>query len=584
MNAPASFRERVHAYLDGLLTGPECETFFQEIRSSPEAAREFARIARLDADLAQALNAAPPVPLPFLTIRQDTGREPDLPLDASTATWWHSRGQPALDHIWGPATAVLLHAAVLLLILRWTFPSGERPVSPSAPVQLSRRPEPLEHFDARLQESAREQTLRPSLSWIPGSTDEPDPRTGFLPSLTGLLGPEPPDLSVAPERTGSGSDRNIGFPGIAHFDSTLLLPGPFGGRRADGRAEQHAYYAPAWGRRGELAAQIGMNWLAGRQQPDGAWPRTSENPVRLAALSAASFLSFAPVPSETTGQAALHAIRFIETQQLPDGRFDPDPGAHALATLVLAETWALWRLPAGDVRLNRAIEALVREPSPAASWASMSPERASSGIGWQAQALAQLIRLYPEREDLRPAAARLIAQLKTLHDPASGVFAFSGARTAEDRNRMTAAAVSALTVLGEPHSPECVRGRRRLLRQSPRVLAAELADHSPEHLFFLFDALTARPQTDSLDWMARAAETVARLQDTSGAWTTATHQPDERRTAAAALALTAHLRHTPPAGSRTARGWLFDPARLLATLFPEKPGRPVEALFKKGKA
>jgi hypothetical protein len=515
MKIDDSIRGLIQAYLDGLLSDEERTALFAALRNSPEAAREFACRTRLESALGQTLK-----PEPAWSVRDFENEA-----DRAPETRWkgHRPGPQRMDHLWGPASALLLHAAVLLIILRWTLPGPNPSDERLTQISIGRDLAPLEPFEESLPEFSSRAGLIPDLatampteSFAPAA---PDAISG-IPRLAAL----PP---AAAQTTGS---------------SRLDAPDGFATRTGTARSERHAQAAPGWGERAEIAALAGLEWMGSEQGPDGAWSGTTGAEVRATALGAAALLAFAPVPADAQGRSALQAIRFLESRQGPDGQFDADPSLHALATLVFAEAWALWRLPEFPDRLQAATGRLLQEQE-CKDFGTSARAVSGSEAGWQAHALALLLRLHPEREEIRLAAAHLTGILKTRYDPARGLFLLSGPVSAADRNRISAMVVSALQILGEGQSAECTQARQYLLRQSPSTLAADFAQSSPESLFFLFDALTRQAGPEAAGWLSGAARTVLAAQDASGAWPDGQGRKPPLHTAATVLALSAHVRH-----------------------------------------
>lgn len=515
MSVEDSIRDQIQAYLDDLLSEGERRRLFETLRQSPEAAREFARRVRLETSLSQVMK-----PESAWTLADfEHGLEP---AHEGPSGGFRFRRQ-TLDHIWGPASAVLLHAALLLLILRWTLPSPEPAGESLARVDLRDAPAPLDSFESSLPGFDSRVALIPDHAVPPGAmTEAPDAAAGIggMPSLAAL----PPD-----------SDRAAGA-------IRLDVPDGFSTRTGAARAECHARFAPGWGALADSASLSGLDWLGTEQLPEGYWASDSGADLRATALGAAALLAFAPAPDDSKGRTARLAIRYLESRQDADGRFDSDPGIHAMATLVSAEAWTLWRRSGSRERLQTATRELTRASETEEYWSS-APAVDGGAPGWQAHALALILRLQPEHAEARLAAARLTGILKTRYDPAKGLFLRSGPVPPEERNRISALVVSALQALGEGRSPVCVQARQYLLRQRPAEMAADFAKSSPESLFFLFDALTQGPDPAPNAWLEDAAQAVLAAQDPSGAWPDARKIGTPLNTASAVLALSAHVRH-----------------------------------------
>jgi len=516
MNTEDPVQARIQAFLDDLLSEQERAALFLELRESPVAAREFARLTRLESALRQALHPEPALSL------SDLGEE--LATAPAQGRWWHWPNQQILDHLWGPASAVLLHAALILLILRWALPRPNSVSEQITPVSLGRQLPPLEPFESAFPDM--------------------DPRTLMIPDLA-----YPMEVNSYPDEAVANA---IGIPlpdawpvstlKDAAPDSKLKVPAVFLARIGSARTERHAQAAPGWGVRAEQAARSGLDWMRSTQASDGSWSEADGGSLRATALAAAAFLSFAPAPGDPQGRPALQAIRFLETQQRKDGRFDLDPGRHAMATLAFAEAWGLWRLPEAGARLDAATAALLLAQDRDGYWES-AEARSVSALGWQAHALALILQLHPDREEVRLAAAHLTGLLKTQFDPAKGLFLFPKNVSPLDRNRTTAMAVSALQALGEGSSAECQQGRQFLLRQSASTLASEFTKAAPDSLYFLFDVFARRPGADSAGWLAEAARTVLAEQSAAGAWTDSENRLASLNTSSVILALSSHVRY-----------------------------------------
>jgi RNA polymerase sigma factor (sigma-70 family) len=186
----------------------------------------------------------------------------------------------------------------------------------------------------------------------------------------------------------------------------------------------------------EAAVQLGLQWLAAQQQPDGRW-QIGKNPgtaswinrstdITATALALLPFLARGETHKgsqdiNTYTKQVEHGIRFLLAQQKPDGSLMGSPTGmytHALATIALCEDFGMTADPMLKGPCQRAIDYLVKaQSSRLGGWRYGGPGQQDSDLSvssWVLMALksGQMAGITPPRETLEKAAA-FVQKLET---------------------------------------------------------------------------------------------------------------------------------------------------------------------------
>ncbi len=510
----------IERYLDGVLTEAERLELNAALAADPAAARRFAAQARFDHALylhfhrAAAASAAREALAAALA-----GADAAQP--AVRLTPWYGR---ALDHVWGPSIAVLAHAALLLLLVRFVFLP--------APV---RRP--------TMAVAVPEAEPAPMLEAIEPAPD-PDAAPPVQPPLPRLRLPEPTTPPALPSR-----------PLAALPDASLApwptaptrapLPALYAGRApAERRAALHALADPDMADRLERAREDALERLARTQAPDGRW---RDDEIGDTAATAAVLLAFfaghhtpgTPLYGETVARGLRWLLADPGRAVAADTAIDPQ----AARLLALAEAQALTRIPALAEAVGEAAETLVTGQRSDGAWPADdgTPSDEAVRMAWSVHALrlAAADGLAPPSADL--ATAQAIAYLKTRHDAADALYLTPTAADPGEEAMRVAAVWRTLRAAGEPTSPEARRASQRLGRELRR--AGSAADWPAVALHEAALALA----TDALAGDARAA---AALEGILAAAARRVYAGPETpgESALAALALSAPYRYRRAAG------------------------------------
>jgi hypothetical protein len=563
---PERFQHLLDRHFDDLLDEAGRAELERALAGSPERARDFVRAARFDgaierhfgrraAEAAAAaaarrameeVAAAPPARVP-------TPR----PARAwpAFAGWWR-------EHGWGTAIAVGVHAVLIALLLR---------------VVVFRRPEPPQGTTVALapRDEARFDEFRRDLPPWPSNAKDP---LIAVPSVA-------PEAALAPlpgvtPGAGDGVARGLRAPPLPGIG----VPAAFAARSAAERRRVLDRWAGADAPAIDAALVRAAAWLRLRQGADGSWPPSAgASDPAATALAVLAFLAGGDPPFPAADRMAVETgLAHLVSLQGADGRFRAgDPAVQALGTCALAEAYGLMRLPHLRDPLDRALQALAAAQQPDGSWTppgrGVEPIDDALRTAWNAQALrAASAAGLAEGPPLPLVRARAIAHLKSRQNPASGFFySRPGAPLRESPEfPLTAAAVSALTALGEGRSPEARFGLGSLRRAGGG--AARPGDARPgETDFFLAQAWAGGGEERAERLYRGLAREILARQASDGHWAAGGGESnaygDAGVTALRALALLAPCRYAADADAAAALAARFQPLELR----PAAPGPPL---------
>lgn len=129
----------------------------------------------------------------------------------------------------------------------------------------------------------------------------------------------------------------------------------------------------------EAAVTKALKWLATVQNEDGSWgdtdPAYAYHTVQLTCLALLAYLAHGDTPqSADYGDAILKGLKLVsqwaETAYKHGGVIRGDWYAHARVGIVLAEGFAITRIPALERAMNKAIETLVKRMNPVGGYYS----------------------------------------------------------------------------------------------------------------------------------------------------------------------------------------------------------------------
>lgn len=252
---------------------------------------------------------------------------------------------------------------------------------------------------------------------------------------------------------------------VGDVSSPLVMKGLFAGRSSSGRKASLGKYGGRWGQFTEKAVLKSLRWLKTQQRPDGSWEKNADAMTGLALLA---FLAHGETPSsQEFGETVSKAIRFLagriqENGQIGGGGHKVYP--HAMATYALAEAYALTRIPSIKPGLTRAVKLIVESQGPSGLWDydwKKGPRMDTSVSGWMIQALKAAYLAGIHVPGLKETLDKGIAGLKRdMYNKETGAFGYTGIQGRNDS--MTGVATLCLELVGDGESREAKGGIKAL--------------------------------------------------------------------------------------------------------------------------
>ena len=451
MNETSRAEELIQKYLDDLASPEELAELDRLLREDREAARLFARLARMDSRLYGYFNAC----RARLGLAEQMAKEDD-PIDISALRarlLWHR----FLERLWGPAGAVILHLLLITVLFKFAIMSATKKEAPA--VQVVMEVQQSEQFDEF------EKELKP--------LDE-------LPQLVEPVMP-PEDVAMAQATTEEVLQAPAAAPAEDRVDfaeldmsmenkSALVMKGLYAGRSGAKRQDALASYGGQWGKHTEAAVLRALEWLKKNQAPDGSW---GPNKIAMTGLGLLTFLSHGETTSsEKYGETVQKALRFLVAQQDEKGLFtqggavessDPAVYAHGIATYAISESYGLTRIPSLKPVMEKAVQAILDGQQPAGGWNyrfSKAARRDTSVSGWMIQALKSAAIAGAENPGIRAALDKAAADLKSAQNPETGRFGYTEPGTGS--LGCTGIGVLCLQLLGQGAEKEARQGLQAL--------------------------------------------------------------------------------------------------------------------------
>ncbi|MBP7275620.1 MAG: hypothetical protein KBA51_05405 [Kiritimatiellae bacterium] len=420
-NPPPAWEAMMNRYFDGVITPSELETLSAVLRENPDAARAFVRAARMDSALYTHFH------------RQTAQREwseswsdtqAPLPLKLRLHAGWNRwRDRVEERRWWGPAGAVLAHAALIFILIRWAVPHTSAPSSESrdqiypAEIAMGDAPDGREPLDPvapipRPEPSEQLAEYHPDPLSLPEGA-LPDP---FADILAGLR----PEHAMRPPRE-PAPDRSA--PVFAPVEADLRLAAM---RRHLGSLADDA----------EEAARRGNEWLAQHQASDGRWDGSSRDEIRTTALPLLALLQQGEGPrSARYGSMVTAGLRWLLSRQQPDGWFGEsghDAEAHAWALATVSEAYRRSRIPSLRAARDRALAASLAAQDDGGLWARDPGYALDLGAtAAHMMAMDSALAFPPTELDVPEAMARAVRGVLSLRAPHVGAW-FASSRSALD--------------------------------------------------------------------------------------------------------------------------------------------------------
>ena len=538
-------------FFDDVITAAEKDELESALRASPGASRAFVRSARMDQALYTHFHREEALQALLARLPKGAGMAGDLvacepapaPAAARLRAWW-ADWRTRHEHVWGPAGAVLIHAVLLVLLVRWVIvsdtgkPKGEEiavTVFPreEAPPALDERPAALGHLP-----SDRPATPGP-LVRAPDDLKPVDPSS---------------DRPTAPPAL----NPLLAAPGSA---APLSPPPAFAGRSPANRRTLLDRHAGAWAARAETAVDRGAAWLTDRQSADGAWRGEGEasNPAAMTSLALLALLARSECTEGPEASRISHAFGHLLQTRQADGFFGSRGGngavyAHAIAVCAVSEGYVLTRIPALKSAAEEGVKLILAGQQDNGAWTygyARNGRRDTSVSAWQVQALRTAMLAGLQAPGLPDALRRAVGAFQA-NQCSAGLFRYTGTGDSGDRetDELTATALYALQLAGARTAPSTRKGGRAIARAAPRWSGGD--ERWPLcGVYFMTQAKFGEGGASWARWNEHLARGVLARQQPDGRW----ESPGGREaaygpvysTAMASLALSACYRFPPAA-------------------------------------
>ncbi|MBM4155843.1 MAG: hypothetical protein FJ221_12560 [Lentisphaerae bacterium] len=478
---PDELDSLIDRHLDGLLDDAGRARLDGLLRASPDAALRFARAVRMDERLYRHFHRRQALDLArSRLVASDVPRVVRL-----TRPEWLRR---AREHAWGPAAAIALHAALLLILIRWVVVTPPPTTGDGVEITLADRPDgaPLDRRPV-LPEDPGGLTLRvpgPSIAGPPPAEIEPpgvaDLRVAFLP-----LDANTAAAVADPSR-------------LAH----PLVAGRFGAERA----RRAALHGGPWSAAADRTTSNAAAWLASTQSADGAWHEEGSEDEALTSLVLLALMGRGETPVHGAHRAAVRsALQHLATQR-PEAL---SPRTAALRLCALADAVALTRLPALLTLLDGAVAAALDAERPGGGWAGRAPAADPLVTAWTVEALRIASASGIDDPRLAPALLRAAGALDATANPTSGLLYYPAPeRQGPLAQAETAASLLALQLAGEASGARLQRGLRALDAMSPSWPGADQPAAAVEALYFATRARFNEGGGGWMKWMAGLAPAI----------------------------------------------------------------------------
>ena len=412
------------------------------------------------------------------------------------------RLQRILDHVWGPTGSVFLHVLVILLLLQFVVqPKTVRDRAIEAVIE-EMNPADLDDFRREL--------------------DHMDP-----PPVDPVVNPAIP----APDLTADAADLAEVAPAMVEavdVFSPLKMPGlRFGVTASLRRAGLEA----TGDRHTDTEACVvrALEWLKGRQLADGSWSGdgAARNPAAMTGLALLCFLAHGETPasSERYGETVGRAIRWLAARQRPDGSFDDNAYANAIAVYAIAESYFLTRIPSLRLAMEGGLGRIVAGQQDTGAFTygyAKNGRRDTSVAGWQVQALKAGFVAGADVPGLETALRRCADGLRANHEPSTGRFLYAPEPGKAEGSRPTLACtgigVLSLQMLGLAGSREVEGGLRALAEHRPDYRAPEGTGRPLYAWYYITQAMFREGKGAWRRWNGAFARTMSAAQDADGSW------------------------------------------------------------------
>ena len=498
----------IEAYLNDALDAEGLARLEAELRASPEAARRFASAARWDSTIERAVRRSRSEQVVAPGSRPLAGR------------------RPLSEHIWGPAVALVAHAALLVFLIRWViFPSPPRRDDGGE----------ADGVEIALERPAE----RTALEGRPGELPTPPVEVRAPPASAAATRPgeslDPVAVWMDPEDAAVSASRAGG-------EVALTGPHPLTERRT---ATARAAYLAAGGvvaRQADEAAARAARWLAGRQSTDGAWREEGSDPQALTSLALLALLGRGDTHRSGPHAAVVRgALAFLTgTTGRPS-----DLRASALRLHAMADASAATRLPAVRAAMDLTVRQALSDQISNGGWgASSSADPVITA--WMTWGLRLALAAGADEPAIHAAIARAADAMDRSLNPASGSLYYPSAGGVSPlRWSQIAGAVLTLQMAGDDAGTRALRGLKALDSMSPAWPRTGGESAGGEALLLATACRFNEGGPSWMKWYGALAASVLSRRDAGGVWSDSRGVASVRATALAILLLDTPCRYPP---------------------------------------
>mgnify|MGYP003604610101 CR=1 FL=1 len=461
---------------------------------------------------------------------------------AKKLTW----RQKIKGHVSGPVGSILFHALLITLMIRFLTGADFRETRQETRIDLIAPKEP-----------------------IPIPVPLPDDVTPDGPMAQGpdvpLPFPSPDKPEAPPAATIALDPENLVKMDVAGGPvTTIFIKDP----KLTERTEKVRINTPPEVHNAVLRA---LNWLRDNQNPDGSW--NSSHQVGNTGLGLLTFFAHgAGMDDPQYGVTVEKALRYLLAHVRENGEFDAARGhayvyEHAIGTYALADAYLLTHIPEVKLKLERAVNVLLKGQLAASGGWDYGYDPASSRndasvSAWQVQALKAVLISGAEVPGVLEALEKSLGGMRALQDKASGEFAYSS-QTPRHNPGLTALGVLSFQYAGQKDSPEARKGLTALKGVKATT---DLSDWPFYSWYYITQAKYLAKGAVWDEWNRQITTRLMTSQARDGSWTSvAAGEKDLGRaytTTLAALSLQVYSKHLSTSGDRA----LAMPARRDAPL------------------
>lgn len=253
---------------------------------------------------------------------------------------------------------------------------------------------------------------------IPQDIPEPTPMDDIMPNDVQFT----PDMAMdiaAPAPDAPVSAQPQAVDAVAVIKSPVILRNIFGSTRNPGMRGQ-LIAAGGGNQKTEASVMRSLRWLKTQQLPDGSWPA---NKAAMTGLAILTFLAHGEKPGDSPefGETVQKALEYLMNEQAKrsDGLYTTTGSgyAHAIATYAMCEAYGMTMNPNVKASADAALTPIIEGQHPSGGWDyyfKQSERDDTSVMGWCAQAIkaAKMANFYHDPEALERASKMCVKGFK----------------------------------------------------------------------------------------------------------------------------------------------------------------------------